>query len=154
MTRWRTAPPGYGVREAKRERGLVCLREAADVWARDGRAALSDQLVLSVLFRVFASPERYRQLQLRGSTLPGDVPALPVRPLEEWQSTVGTPSDEIANLSNKMSAAAVRTLTHACLDLIGEAASEWALGDPERPTTEVVFLRLARLLDSQGLIPW
>jgi hypothetical protein len=154
MTGWRSVPPGFVFREAKCERGLALLREAADLWARDGREALSEQVVVSVFVRLLTSAEEYRPLQLRGSTSSGETPALPVRPLQDWAPSARSPSEEIACASTHLGHSDVCSLSEACLALIAEAATEWALGDPEQPQTEAVFRHLARLLDSRGLIPW
>jgi hypothetical protein len=155
VTRWRVGKPGFEIREEKRVRGLDCVRAAADSWAVQGRSGLQEGAVLAVLLRLFAAPERVRTLPAgRGTPLVGGPPALPVRPLSEWLAKVGTPIEECDRLAGGRGRSSPHDIVDPLVAVLKQAADEWALGDPESPPTEEVFLRIARELDKHGLLPW
>jgi len=145
--------PGFEVRELKRERGLLCVREAADSWARLGRASLKDEVFVAVFIRLLLAPETYRTLRVsQGSTGGGAVPDLPIRPLEEWLSVVGTPVDECRRREIE-GPRAIEIAGELCRR-VSVAADQWSLGNPEIPPTDGVFKELARILADRGALDW
>jgi hypothetical protein len=112
MTGWRSAPEGFDVRDEKRVRGLRCLRDAVDTWAREGRNALDEDMVLAALIRLFAAPESYRYFPIQGSISSGDVPALPIRPLTELNGLASTAAEECARVAPQMTSSVAAGVVH------------------------------------------
>ena len=146
--------PGADVRAAKRELGLACVRDAADRWSREGRSALDDAVFLAVLIRLLRAPERYRGFKANKPWAGGYVPDLPIRPLDELATVVGTPAEECARPTSGYSQPSTPAPVGELIARVGRAADQWALGDPEQPPTEIVFKDLARCLCDCGLLPW
>ena len=115
---------------------------------------MDDQVFLAVLIRLLLAPERYRTLKAHRFGAGGSVPDLPVRPLDEWSSLVGTPAEECTRPTPDYSESKASFPVGPLLVQVGLAADKWALGDPEQPSTEVVFRELARTLEESGLLPW
>src|SRR5262245_30034816 len=137
-----TWTPGYDIREVKRERGLLCVQEAADSWARLGRSSLDDDIFAAVFIRFMLAPESYRALPVEHGSLVGKaIPDLPARPVLEWRSGVSSPFDEcqryVATESLRFS------IVTDLRRVIARAADQWSLGDPEKPSTDAVFRELA-----------
>lgn len=146
--------PGYDVRELKRERGLECVRDAADRWARHGRSAIDDEVFLAVFVRLLLAPERYRTLKGARCGQGASVPDLPVRPLDEWAGLVGTATEECARPTPGYPQSTGPFPVRLLMAQVSGAADQWALGDPEQPPTILVFRELARILEDNGLLPW
>lgn len=116
--------------------------------------AIDDAVFLAVLIRLLLAPERYRTFKANKPWAGGYVPDLPISPLEEWATVVGTPAEECARPTPGYPQPSTPAPVGELIERVGRAADQWALGDPEQPPTEVVFKDLVRCLCDGGLLPW
>ena len=129
------------VAERKHYMGERVLTRAADIWAKDGRDALSLDSVIAVLLHIFLS--RWSQFgALHQETFT----------LEKWLAQVGTAEDEARSLMPSLSPAAIADVMSLLLAELSFATEQWALGDPEQPPTVHALNAVEHILFTHKLI--
>jgi len=113
--------------EEKSSAAWRLLREAADVWAQDGRAGLDVRLAVDRFMHILASPGRGLWPQVRW---PKRFLLEPVPP--------GT-TESCATLAPSCSEARTADAERALLATLSSAADEWSMGHPEEPSTRGVL---------------
>jgi hypothetical protein len=127
----------------KTNRCLILLREAADLWASEGRNALDHEKVLAAFLQVLAKPVRWRS-------------RWPARFFTDTTLEFATPQQSCQSckeLAPKKSAKDFELSIEGLQRLLREAAELWALGDPENPTTKQVLDSMLNVMWSGQLAP-
>lgn len=121
--------------DVKTNRCLILFREAADLWASNGRNALAPEKVLAAFLYVLSQPARPSRWPARFFT---DTTLEFAAPQQSCQSC--------KKLAPKRSMDDIATSNELLNRSLGEAADLWALGDPENPATKQVLDSMLKLM--------
>ncbi len=129
------------VAQRKHDAAQRVLTRAADIWARDGQAALKLDSLIAVLLHIFLS--RWSEYGgIRQETLT----------LEKWLPRVNTAHEEIHALLPSATPAVITDVMSLLQTELSSAAQQWALGDPEQPPAAQALNTVEHILFSHRLI--
>jgi hypothetical protein len=142
---------------ARRSAAEAVIHQAADAWST-GSAPFEPSPVLALFLHALSAKVQFHTPSFdHGSTSPwssnlyGDLPA---RPFDAWKNAVVSPIEEIRKLAPNISAERADECCGRLMRLMMPAASEWMLGDPENPRTEIIAVALARQLFDDQVYEW
>ena len=133
-----------GVWEEWSNASLTLVREAADRFAKSGQEALAPGEVVAMLLSVLARPRPANFYRGRPSWPTRFFDGMTRPPLFEESLEKLAPPQQRANFAEVVT---------ELEKIVSKAAKEWALGNPEEPSSREVLRELFALLWSRHLIP-
>jgi hypothetical protein len=103
------------------------IKDAADLWSKDGKNGFDVGTLISIILRIFSEPwsSLTSAPQLKRET----------RRLDEWTQIITNPYEELCKLKTNQSGDIVNDTLKSLLAETKLAANEWAIGNPEEPPT-------------------